>query len=190
VSLVFESMKVTCPFYIIGDQLCLKLMASGDTEFYHTIYGNSQLTELMSLDINHKALRSSFRKSIRLNQLNQLNAKYQKVWVVEHRKSKRLIGLASIKNCDRKMHCAETGIILLPEWQDMRLGQEVKLLLLKFGFEGLRLLKINSLCDFRNKRMVHLNQKFGCKLIGVSDICPDLQLWQLDKKSYKQMNNK
>lgn len=180
-------MESVCPFYTIGDQLCLKLMALSDHDIYQSLYQNKQINKYFPKKMTAESLKKSFNKSVALNQRQSSD---KKVMVIKHLATKKIIGLAAIKGCVSPPKCGETGVLILPQWQGQKLGQEVKSLLLKLAFDTLNYTKLNALCHKNNQKIIHINQKIGYKLLCPSEAYPDYYIWQIDKNNYTDYQQK
>lgn len=85
---------------------------------------------------------------------------------IELKENKDLIGTINLSNINKKNKNAEVGIWLAKEYWDKGLSTEALNLILQFGFEKLRLEKIQARVLHKNVRAQKLLKRIGFKLEG------------------------
>jgi [ribosomal protein S5]-alanine N-acetyltransferase len=88
-------------------------------------------------------------------------------WAVERKDLNTLIGTCGFKNLDRVSHHAEVGGNLLTEYWDQGYGSEMMQVLLKFGFEKMKLNRISALTRTENKAVLKILKKFHFQQEGM-----------------------
>lgn len=85
---------------------------------------------------------------------------------IELKENKDLIGTINLSNINKKNKNAEVGIWLAKDYWDKGLSIEALNLILQFGFEKLRLEKIQARVLHKNVRAQKLLKRIGFKLEG------------------------
>jgi ribosomal-protein-alanine N-acetyltransferase len=84
-------------------------------------------------------------------------------WAITFKDDSRLIGLICLWNISRKEYKAEVGYELLSAFQGKGITQEALLEVIKFGFDVMKLQKIEAYTHRENIKSTKLLEKFNFK---------------------------
>lgn len=82
-------------------------------------------------------------------------------FAVEHLDDERVIGVVDIRILSRLWAVAEIGYTLARQYWGRGLNVEAGELLIDYGFEHLRLRRIQAVCELRNRRSFRTMEKLG-----------------------------
>jgi ribosomal-protein-alanine N-acetyltransferase len=88
-------------------------------------------------------------------------------WGIIKKEDKKLIGTLGIYDCDKTSRRAEIGYDLEPAYWRQGLMTEALCVVLKYGFEKMRLNRIQALIDSKNARSMKLVRRLGFRKEGV-----------------------
>jgi ribosomal-protein-alanine N-acetyltransferase len=138
----------------------LRLRAFGlnDTSALFAIRSHSKVMEYMDTD-------PMVRQSAAYMMIARMQVDFESQeaihWVIEEKKSKKMIGYFSYWRLDKK-HCrAEIGYALHPDYWNQRYMTETLLEVLQFGFQQLQLHSIEANVNPNNRPSIKLLQKIG-----------------------------
>ncbi len=88
-------------------------------------------------------------------------------WCIEHKESKRIIGTCALFECDLEKRVAEISYEILPVYWGLGLCSEFLPLLVEFGFQTLKLNRINAFVATGNIASSKLLEKNGFQQEGL-----------------------
>ncbi|MDO7908711.1 GNAT family protein [Paenibacillus sp. JX-17] len=89
-------------------------------------------------------------------------------WAIEYKENRKVIGTIDFVAWSTPHHSAEIGFILSKEYWGRGLVVEAALKVIDFGFEHMKLNRIEALCIVENVQSQRVLQKIGMSLDGVS----------------------
>lgn len=97
-----------------------------------------------------------------INKINTGISKNELIyWAITFKNHPKLIGTICLWNISEDRTKAEIGFELLPEYQGMRIMQEVLLIVIQYGFETMKLCSIEGEVDPNNLKSLKLMEKNG-----------------------------
>jgi ribosomal-protein-alanine N-acetyltransferase len=87
-------------------------------------------------------------------------------WAVVERESGRMIGTCGFTRFDLPHNSAEIGYVLNPDFHGRGYGTEAAARVVRFGFERLRLHRIEARFIQGNEASLHVMEKLGMRLEG------------------------
>ena len=136
-----------------------KLTSDDDQEIYIT---RSDGLILKYLDIRKaKSLEDARHFIEKINRTIENNESIY--WVICYKNSPQLIGTICLWNISAELNKADIGFILLPQFQGKRVLQEVIPKVIEYGFETMKLEKIEGEVVPENIKSIKLMEKFGFK---------------------------
>ena len=146
------------------ERLILRPLGKGDAAGLLMLYSQSEVTEftdIPTMQEEAQALRW-------IEQLNTLhNAGQGLRWGVFDRESGDLIGTCGFHHWDQSRRRAEVSYDLSPRYWGQGYMREALQAVLRYGFEQMRLHRIEALVDPRDTRSQNLLYGLGFKLEGV-----------------------
>ena len=97
-------------------------------------------------------------------------------WVICFENSPDLIGTIGLWNFDIPGQEAEIGYEVLPGLRGQGIMSEVLPRVVQFGFEQIKLKRINAFCSDQNNRSIKLLEKCGFRLVPLKDENSDQQV--------------
>ncbi|MGD2035218.1 MAG: GNAT family protein [Bacteroidales bacterium] len=149
-----------------SERLTLKEIDKEDIETLHRLNSMPEIDEFNTLGIPE-----NIDKTIKTYQSVFDDQKSEKrklfCWIVWKSKSDEIIGLAGMKISGDRFNMGEIYYNLDPEFWGWGFATEVARTLIKFGFEELRLHRIEAGVATENKRSVRVLEKAGMTREGV-----------------------
>jgi len=143
-----------------SDRLSFREITWDDLENIYALHRMSEIDEYNTLGIpkDIEETREVIRPSIE----DQKNPKRKLFcWAIRHKKSKGFIGLAGLTLSAERFRMGEIYYNLAPDFWRAGLGTETAKALIAFGFETLKLHRINAGVATQNKRSIKLLEKVG-----------------------------
>ena len=83
------------------------------------------------------------------------------IWVIEHKKSKRVIGSISIWNINEAGNSGELGYGIIPNYQGLGLMRESLISVVKFGFKVMNLKDLHAYTEDTNVNSIKLLESYS-----------------------------
>lgn len=146
-------------------RLTLREMTLDDVEFYFHHFNNEKIVE-GSIFPGPKSLETA-KKELELYCVNPFKENRGIRWGIIRREHDELIGTCGYYDWNKTAHRAEIGYDLEPAYWGQGIMTEALQAALQYGFERMRLNRIQVLIDSKNTRSVKLVDKLGFKREGV-----------------------
>ncbi|MCX6760752.1 MAG: GNAT family protein [Candidatus Nealsonbacteria bacterium] len=150
--------------YIKSKKIGLRKLKSSDASFISNSAKNKDVTRYTHI-IQQPFNLVRAKKFIKKTQ-QDIKEKMAYEFGIELREKKELIGTINFLNINKKNKNSEIGIWISKEYWGQGLAKEALNLMLKFGFEKLKLERIQARVLHRNILAQNLFKKLGFKLEG------------------------
>ena len=176
-------MGISDQFYNNKNSVCLQLMCINDLSFYLYVYQHPNLSHFWPQEYTVEFLTNSFRQSIKRNK----DHAFKKVFVIVDRRSKKQIGIASIK-CVNEL--GETGLIICPEFQKNGFGILVKGCLMDLAFHQFGVTELMAECHLKNESIIKINENLGYEFCQLSTKNHGTGVWLINKEKYQRLKSR
>ncbi len=147
-------------------RLILREIEWNDLENIHQLHSYPEVDEYNTLGIpkNIKETKEVMKPAIE-NQNEKIRTLY--CWVVEKKKTKKFIGLAGMNAPANRFKIGEIYYKLIPEFWGNGYATEAAKGLVKFGFETLKLHRVEAGVATKNVQSIKVLEKIGMKNEGI-----------------------
>jgi ribosomal-protein-alanine N-acetyltransferase len=126
--------------------------------------------------------------------LNEISEKYEAreiiKWGIFHKKDRKLIGDCGFIKLEIKQFRAEVDYLLSREYWNQGLTTEAVKEIIRFGFEQMRLNRIQAICEVANTASARVMEKAGMQYEGTLREYIQYEGKPLDMKMYSILRNK
>ncbi|MFX0210282.1 MAG: GNAT family N-acetyltransferase [Candidatus Hodarchaeota archaeon] len=147
------------------ERLILREMTPDDVEFYFRHFTNDKIIE-GSCFPGPKSLETA-REELERYCIKPFKEQTGIRWGIARKGIDALIGTCGFYNWNKAAYRAEIGYDLDPAFWRQGLITEALLIVFKFGFENMKLNRIQAIIDSESTRSIQLAQRLGFKKEGV-----------------------
>ncbi len=159
-------MKKQKIFTLNSDRLILQEIVSDDLELIHHLHSIPEVDEHNTLGIpENREVTKGIMKPVIEDQKNITRSKYW--WKIIEQKSGEFIGLAGLTNSNDRFRLGEIFYKIHPDFWSRGYATEVAKALVSFGFNELKLHKIEAGVATENTRSIRVLEKIGMTREGI-----------------------
>ena len=139
------------------ERLCLRQILASDLEDFYALRENDAVRRYIQRPPQTiEQVQEILQKTLSSHANNESIS-----WAICFPDQPKLIGVMGFWRSTREHHYAEIGYSLLPEFWGKGIASEAMLPILKYGFEQMRLHRVEADVDPANAASVRLLEKFG-----------------------------
>ena len=148
-----------------SDRLLFKIIESADIENLHYMESIPEVNEFNTIDVkNIEETRQTVEPLLEAVQANPPTSYY---WTISLKESMQFIGMCGITLSNDKFKLGEIFYKFIPEFWGKGFGTETSKTLIKFGFEELKLHKVEAGVATENHASINVLEKSGMTREGL-----------------------
>lgn len=150
----------------------MREISDADAPLIHELRSDQETNALIGRE-NSKSIEDALLFIDRIKSAVQRNENIY--WVIRFENSPDLIGTIGLWNFDIPTEATEIGYELLLRFRGQGIMSEILPRVVRFGFEQMKLKRINAFCSDQNISSIKLLEKCGFRLASLNDDITHLQ---------------